>query len=221
MPRGVYERETSIRPGQRYGRWTVITAPVGGRAACRCDCGTEREVRSSAVRTGGSISCGCLRRERHAAAITKHGQADTPVYKVWTAMHQRCSNPKSQMWHLYGSRGIVVDPRWATFAQFAADMGPRPEGGTLERIDSNGNYSPENCRWATVLEQNRNTSRNRYIEFNGETRTISEWARLLGMHRGTLRVRLSVGWSIEDALTPGNRQGARHLRQVPGPLPSR
>lgn len=124
-------------------------------------------------------------------------------------MHQRCTNPNSQMWHLYGGRGIGVDPRWGDFVQFITDMGPRPEGGTLERIDSNGDYTPSNCRWATVLEQNRNTSRNRFIEHDGERRTVSEWARHLGLHRATLRHRLESGWSVAEALTPERQRGRR------------
>jgi hypothetical protein len=116
-------------------------------------------------------------------------------------MRSRCVNPNLEYWPIYGGKGISVDPRWDDFATFLADMGPRPAGHSIERRDSNGNYTPENCYWATALEQSRNTSRCKYLTFNGETKTVSEWAVITDMHNNTIRARLARGWTVEDALT--------------------
>lgn len=116
-------------------------------------------------------------------------------------MHQRCTNPNAQMWKHYGARGIAVDPRWNDFETFIRDMGPRPPRHSLERKDNDGNYSPENCHWATSEAQARNTSRSRRLTLNGETRTVSEWAQLTGIHKATIGARIRLGWSVEEALT--------------------
>jgi hypothetical protein len=116
-------------------------------------------------------------------------------------MHQRCTNPHSQMWERYGARGISVDPRWNDFETFARDMGPRPPRHTLERRNNDGNYCPENCYWATYFEQARNTSRSRTLTFNGETKTVTEWALVTGIHKATIGARLRNGKTVEEALT--------------------
>jgi hypothetical protein len=116
-------------------------------------------------------------------------------------MHQRCTNPNSPRWYLYGARGISVDPRWDDFETFAADMGPKPDGYSLERIHGNGNYTPANCKWASAKEQARNTSRAHTLTWNGEAKTISEWAEITGIHKVTIRARIVQGMSVEDALT--------------------
>ena len=106
-------------------------------------------------------------------------------------MIDRCNNPENNGFKYYGGRGISVCDRWRDIRKFYSDMGEKPEGLTIERIDNDGNYEPGNCRWATMAEQNRNNSRTRLIKYNNQTKCISEWARELGMHKNTLTYRLN------------------------------
>ncbi len=135
----------------------------------------------------------------------KHGHgrrsSQTRIWRAWKSMLQRCEAPNNRGYSRYGGRGISVCERWHDFSNFLADMGERPEGLTLDRINNDGNYEPGNCRWATIKEQSRNKSTNRFIEFNGERRCLTEWAEVLGIKTGTLQARLKK-WPIEQALTP-------------------
>jgi hypothetical protein len=115
-------------------------------------------------------------------------------------MRQRCRSPKNNKYKNYGARGITVDPAWDDFWQFVDDMGPRPEGCTLDRKDNNGPYSKDNCRWASPLEQQSNRRNNHLITLNGETMTRAEWSRKTGIPDTTLRFRLKNGWTPEEAL---------------------
>jgi hypothetical protein len=117
-------------------------------------------------------------------------------------MLQRCVNPGAHAYELYGGRGIGVCERWREFENFLADMGEPPPGLTLDRIDSDGNYDPANCRWADWHEQQNNRRNNRLLTFNGETHGITEWSRRTGVYRHKIRRRLERGWPIERALTP-------------------
>ena len=122
-------------------------------------------------------------------------------------MIRRCENPKAKNFPRYGGRGITVCERWRTsFEAFLSDMGSRPEGKTLDRIDNEGNYEPSNCRWATASEQQRNMRSNQWVEFNGERMIVTDWARRLGISHGTLRHRLARGWSVELAFTTPVKQ---------------
>lgn len=131
-------------------------------------------------------------------------------HDAWAAMKARCMNPKSHYYHRYGGRGIVICERWLnSFANFLADMGPRPEGTSLDRIDNNGNYEPGNCRWATQKEQMRNMSRNRSVTAFGETRLMCEWEEIAGLTSGSVSNRLRNGWSPERAVGPPTRRPPR------------
>lgn len=131
-----------------------------------------------------------------------HGYRGTPIYSSWSNMIQRCTNPKNARYASYGARGISVCERWMDVLNFVADMGPRPEGKTLDRWpDTSGDYEPGNCRWATPQEQNRNTTRTILIEWRGESLCLPEWAERLGIVTATLRDRLERGLSVDDAFT--------------------
>lgn len=150
-----------------------------------------------------TTGCALRGRSRDTHWLVKHSASDDPVYKVWTAMRQRCLNPNSKHWNRYGGRGISVCDRWNSFDAFAADMGPRPSGSTLERIDNDRGYSPDNCRWASRREQSNNTSNNRLITVGRVTKTVRQWERDLGFKRGTVSMRLRLGWPADKAvMTP-------------------
>jgi hypothetical protein len=140
--------------GRKVARLTILERSARRNATgsafwrCRCDCGNEIEVSGVNIRNGQTQSCGCVH-------IT-HGMTLSPEYRIWRGMHQRCTNPNSTKYENYGGRGITVCDRWRSFENFYADMGPRPEGLTIERINNEQGYGPGNCKWATYSEQNLN-----------------------------------------------------------------
>lgn len=181
------------RGGQRY--WL-----------CRCVCGRMREVNDYALVRGKTLSCGCHGRIR-TVETPKLPKVQTlkrmyyVEYTTWCTMWSRCSRPTANGFKHYGGKGVTVCDRWRTFDSFLADMGPRPSAKhTLDRIDSTGNYCPENCRWATWSTQTRNKSNNHYVTFNGRTLIVADWARELGISPQSLQKRLKK-WSRERALS--------------------
>jgi hypothetical protein len=175
---------------------------------CRCVCGVEKMASYNQLTTGNTKSCGCrvsrvtraknIASKRHGHASTHHA---TPTYRTWTSMLSRCHNEDADNYDLYGGRGISVCERWMTFDNFLEDMGVRPHGTTLDRIDVDGHYELTNCRWATNKQQCRNTRSNINLTHDGVTRCVSEWAEVLGVKVSCLRMRLNKGWSVERALT--------------------
>lgn len=200
-------------PGQIFGHLTLIREGerLQGRrhAWFRCICGDVSIFSLNQVARGDRKSCGCRRQIDNAAAHTKHGRASSSgkrkaerTYKTWQSMNERCSTPTHQKWDDYGGRGIMVCDRWReSFANFLADMGEKPAGLSLDRIDNNGHYEPGNCRWATWHEQQNNRRSNRVIEFRGERLTITQISVLTGIPSGTIGSRVDRGWTIEDAAT--------------------
>ena len=199
----------------KFGLLTVLEWEPHGRpryALCRCDCGREKRVRGDHLRRGKIISCGCERtrlssaRAAHMrAGNTRHGQSGTRAHNIWLSMKQRCLNPKSPAFKDYGGRGIGIAERWLDFSAFFDDMGHPGPGETLDRINNDGGYSAENCRWATRREQQNNRRINRNLTHEGETMTLAEWSRRSGVHRNTLDLRLASGLSAKDALDPAPR----------------
>lgn len=195
--------------GQKFGRLTVLH-DTGQRKwhhaiwMCLCECGAIAKVESiQLINTHNpTVSCGCHRR----------------AYNVWHHMMSRCYKKQNVSFSNYGGRGITVCDRWHVFENFFADMGVPPLGMSLDRIDNDGNYHPENCRWITYKEQNNNKSNNRTLEYKGEEKTIAEWADVFGIKYETLRSRIEHGWNIEDALltkvTTGTKR--KHKRRKRG-----
>lgn len=186
--------------GQRFGRLIAKEYIGGHKWRCVCDCGCISYVRASSLRRGSTKSCGCLRHELEKTAAITHGQSKTKTYKAWTVMRERCCNPRMAFYKNYGGRGITICDRWNSFMLFLEDMKEAPEGGTLERKDNNGNYCPENCRWATRKEQAHNRRVTKLVTFRGETKVLSVWAQQLQIKPGTLHSRL-LRWPIEKAFT--------------------
>lgn len=161
---------------------------------CQCVCGKYVVTRSHALRSGHTVSCGCAKK--------KHGLGTSKTYYSWVEMKRRCLNKTRWEYLRYGARGITVCKRWLKFANFLEDMGIKPDGTTLDRLDGTRGYYKENCRWATAREQIINRSITRWITFRGETRCLSDWAVATGLpaHRIAQRID-NWGWSIKDALT--------------------
>jgi len=196
--------------GLVFGRLTVLRYSRSIKNSawwfCECSCGCECEIHGYAMRSGHTQSCGCIHSEQLAARNSRHKYATRkkrhPLYSVWKAMKKRCYNPNSKFWNSYGGKGVKVCERWRTsFANFLADMGERPEGCSLDRIDNDGDYCPENCRWATASQQANNTSATRFFELNGTKKSITQWAEHFGFPPKTLRARINSGWSFERAIT--------------------
>lgn len=192
---------------QRFGRLAIVeriaNSPSGKvRWRCCCDCGRQVIATGSDIRSGHTVSCGCWKREKTSLRSYIHGQKLTIEYNSWCAAKQRCYYPKSAKFKDYGARGITMCDEWRNdFTAFLRDMGPRPEGTTLERTDNDGSYCPANCKWATAKEQTRNMRRNRWITFKGETLCITDWEKRLGFYKDSIRQRLQNGWTTEKALT--------------------
>lgn len=174
---------------------------------CLCDCGNVCVVAGMHLRSGNTTSCGCRKRETreelHRASLT-HGLSYTRLYAKFHSMHERCSNPRHKDYHLYGGRGISVCARWERprgVAAFVADMGEPPLGMTLDRINNDGNYEPRNCRWATATQQAVNKRGRRLVTWRNQTRSMTEWARLVGKPSSWLHKRLAR-LPLDQAMAP-------------------
>ncbi len=195
--------------GNRYGRLVVMgRAPNKGRSTawnCLCDCGNTAIVASQDLRKGHTKSCGCLHRESFqivGRSNKKHGEANSRLYKTWSAMKVRCNDKNSPSFKDYGGRGIRVCDEWKEFTPFYmwAIRNGYSDELTLDRIDVNGDYEPSNCRWTTQMEQSNNKRNNHFVSIGGVTHTIAEWSRISGISKVTIRSRLEKGWSAKNAV---------------------
>lgn len=191
--------------GMQFGRLTAVSVhgqtPAGAAVwLCSCECGGTHLASSQSLTNEKVKSCGCLKGAQPAHNRT-HNMAGSRLYFAWAAMRNRCDNPNVKSFADYGGRGIKVCERWHDFSAFYADMGERPAGQTLERINNDGDYEPGNCRWATRREQGSNKRNSRYIEANGESLPLSEWARRLGCSHAAILARIAAGMSEADAVT--------------------
>jgi hypothetical protein len=187
--------------GQWFGHYRVLNRePSKGGSAmwrCRCDCGEERIVRGDSLRCGKSRSCGCMQLKH---GHRSHGKMSRE-YRAWHDAKERCYCPRAGGFRNYGSRGISMCPAWRdSFVTFYRDMGPCPDGRSLDRIDVDGNYEPGNCRWATRVEQARNRRSNRYLECGGIRQTLTEWAAELGMAPYALKYRVDRGITLASLI---------------------
>jgi hypothetical protein len=210
----------TIPSGERFGMLTVIDRSHQDKRrlwwyACRCDCGKEISVRGYCLRDGKTKSCGCLRIEA-GKKTAKHGHLRegnrSSEYITWMAIKERCYNQNSPRYKYYGARGITVCDRWLeSFANFLADIGPRPFGLSIDRIDNSKGYSPENCRWATPVQQARNKRNSILISHGGESMHVNDWAEKVSIPANILVARLRRGWSVDRVLSQKPRDYPRQL----------
>lgn len=215
----------SVYTGKRYGRLTAVFELVArskyGRRQflCQCECGECPVVLAENLSSGHTESCGCLAKERTSLDRRTHGHSyakekkQTPEYKSWSGMLQRCTNPKSSRYDRYGGRGITVCERWQRFENFLADMGERPPSHSLDRIDPQGNYEPKNCRWADDFTQQNNRSNNRILTVNGESLTVGQWAKKSGIRLVVICLRLRKGWTSQEAVSRPLRSELKTISQ--------
>ncbi len=198
--------------GQKFGMLTVVQRVEdhvykNGRHdivyECKCDCGNNKDVLAVHLRSGHTQSCGCYRAKNTSEMRYKHGGRDTRLYCIWKNMKARCLNAMHDDYSLYGGRGITICDEWIcdykSFADWANGCG-YTDALTLDRMDVNGNYCPENCRWVTQKEQCNNTRRNIFVEIDGNTHTLKEWCEKLSLNYGTVSSRVRRGWSPQDAI---------------------
>ena len=212
MPKGKIPEDLV---GKKFGSLTVICQ--AGRDKhnkihwmCKCDCGGSATPSSQALKSGNTKSCGCRKVEATKALRTTHAMSGSPEYRNWCAMKERCFSLNHKNYADYGGRGITVCERWRkSFEAFLSDMGPRPfPRATVERKDTNGNYEPDNCRWASQREQTRNKRNNALLTIDGETLTIAEWSERHGVKSRVIWSRIHRdGWSPKDAVTLPRRHG--------------
>jgi len=192
-------RTIQISPHESYGRLKFVgVAPTTFKASsqveCLCSCGKRKSVKAFRLITGHTRSCGCLRSDTFSEVNSTHREGSaskrSKEYITWVNMVQRCSNPNTKHYRNYGERGITVCHRWSKFENFLEDMGRRPVGCSLDRIDVNAGYSPSNCRWATADQQINNQRKTVYINFDGERVSIAQAARKLNRSYETIRERV-------------------------------
>lgn len=199
--------------GQKFGRLTAVrrgenTKDGHAQWICRCACGKTVIVLARYLKSGHTRSCGCLQAEKASFAASRrnvtHGESAAPLYHVWQSMRARCNNPKHRNFSNYGGRGIKVCEEWdrsyTAFRDWAQRSGYR-KGLQLDRLNNNGGYSPLNCRWITPKGNSNNRRTSRYLEYNGERKSVAEWAAEKGISYQTLYSRITDGWTVEKALT--------------------
>jgi hypothetical protein len=213
MPKAVLHKNGRFidMAGQAFGMLSVIDLAESRKNKsfwnCECTCGVRIQVAGNSLRTGNTKSCGCTRMQKfHAAAriaTTKHGMYGTPVYRTWQSILARCDKPSHKSYKDYGGRGIKVCESWRDFSTFFADMGDRPLGTSIERIDNNKGYEVGNCEWKTAKHQARNRRNSRHITAFGETKLLVEWQEdpRCAVWGDTLSYRISQGWEIESAIS--------------------
>lgn len=200
---GVHSRDKHLE-GQKFGRWTVLERTDKNLKTgctmwlCRCECGTEKAVSELSLVNGKSKSCGCL----HKDSLTSHNMSYSRIYNVWGHIKSRCTNPKHHAWKDYGGRGIALFSEWQEFENFynwAINNGYK-NNLSIDRIDVNGNYEPNNCHWVTNKEQSRNRRNNKLITYNNETHCMAEWADILNIDYQKLKQKMRKHNNFKQAI---------------------
>lgn len=214
-----------ITVGKRYGRLLVVeksVQPGKAKYLCRCDCGTEKIILACSLTSGKTKSCGCKRKEIVAdlgRSSSTHGQTDTRLFRIHQGMKQRCNYLKNSEYSNYGGRGIIVCQEWSgvggfvAFRDWSLENGYSPEL-TIDRIDTNGDYCPQNCRWSSYFVQENNRRNNRIISYCGKDFSLSVAARLIGISSAVLRYRINNGWPEQDWLLPVDLANGQIRRSV-------
>lgn len=205
--------------GQKINQLTILEIVQGSpkKLKCLCVCGQIKNISLYFVINNITKSCGCLQKQKARLAFYKHGKSNTREYRIWIKIKGRCMSKTNDRYKDYGGRGITVCHRWLdSFENFLKDMGYAPSNKhSIDRINNNGNYCKENCRWATPKEQLNNTRYNRVITHNDITLTVSEWASKLKMQRVTLMQRINAKWKMEDIInTPVKIYKARNTKNL-------
>jgi len=207
--------------GKKFQRWTILEEGSIKKwnyntlyyPLCQCECGSKKEVEIYSLIRGLSKSCGCYNRELASKRKYKHGYSNlpgtdqkNPDYEIWLKIKSRCINPSDKSYSNYGGRGITVSDDWKnSFDQFYKDMGPRPSKlHSIDRIDNNGNYCKENCKWSTYEKQANNRRNSKLIEYNGQSLSFSQWSRVCGIGEATIRGRFNKNLSLEKIFYKGN-----------------
>lgn len=204
--------------GQRFGRLTVAERAESTNRRrvkwlCKCDCGNEVIVSGDDLHSGNTKSCKCLRSENSRQIHKTHGLTNTRLHNIWSRMIDRCCNPQSKFYNSYGGRGISICVEWRNSFQAFYDWAKAngyAETLSIDRIDNDGNYCPENCRWATAKEQSNNRRSNTLVTMNGKTQTVTHWCNELGLkNRDIVYKRLNAGWPPEKAFFTASRKRGR------------
>jgi hypothetical protein len=197
--------------GQRFGRLVVLSiakdaASQRYKCKCQCDCGEIKFTQKSSLLGQDTQSCGCLNLEKIVKRSTKHGHAKggilSPAYRTWRSIENRVFNKRNPDYPDYGGRGITMDERWKSFNKFHKDMGDRPEGMCIGRIDNDGPYTKGNCRWETQAQQANNRRSSRRFFINGISKTLAEWENETGIKQSTISYRIKHGVSPERVINP-------------------
>lgn len=194
--------------GKQFGDWKVVGPWFLKKGNtywhCECKCGTAKPVSYANLVSGRTAGC--------SLHLSTHGKTNSPEYKSWDGMKQRCWNTNDGKYPDYGGRGITICERWHSFDAFFADMGPKPSGKhSIDRIDNDGPYSPDNCRWADQNTQSRNRRSSVRLTHDGLTLTIAEWAERAGVGYSTVRERLVRGWPLAAAISPNTSKKKPHV----------
>lgn len=191
--------------GSVFGKLTVIDVLPRRYRLCLCECGKKTAVKAYSLTQGDTKSCGCSRGQFTSDGKTVHGCAragkQTRTYRIWSKLRRRCCDPKTPEYERYGARGITVSDRWSSFENFLADMGEVPPGMSIERINNDGPYAPENCTWATATQQARNRRSCHLVTRDGRTLPLIAWVEELGISYDAVWMRIANGWDTESALT--------------------
>ncbi len=196
--------------GRKFGRLTVLGRAKNERGGdskwkCLCECGNITEVIAGHLKDGHTKSCGCLSKEIVSETSKTHGKTNTRLYRIYKKMYRRCYCPETKYYKNYGGRGITICPEWLgengfpNFYDWAMANGYK-ENLSIDRIDNDKGYYPENCRWATAKEQANNTRSTVYLTYKGETKPASEWAEITRIRQDTLTMRKRNGWSDEECI---------------------